>query len=85
MDKQRQSPVDVVIRIRKELQEFQRTRVVPLNKGASPPQEAEILTNPTQVILDIRNDIQKFQDGGPRKEMVEALKDSSSRPATRLP
>ena len=85
MDKQRQSPVDVVIRIRKELQEFQRTRVVPLNKGASPRQEAEILTNPTQVILDIRNDIQKFQDGGPRKEMVEALKDSSSRPATRLP
>jgi len=75
MDKQRQSPVDVVIRIRKELQEFQRTRVVPLNKGASPRQEAEILTNPTQVILDIRNDIQKFQDGGPRKEMVEALKD----------
>ena len=75
MDKQRQSPVDVVIRIRKELQEFQRTRVVPLNKGASPRQEAEILANPTQVILDIRNDIQKFQDGGPRKEMVEALKD----------
>ena len=74
MDKQRQSPVDVVIRIRKELQEFQRTRVVPLNKGAS-PRQAEILTNPTQVILDIRNDIQKFQDGGPRKEMVEALKD----------
>ena len=50
-------------------------RVVPLNKGASPRQEAEILTNPTQVILDIRNDIQKCQDGGPRKEMVEALKD----------
>ena len=50
-------------------------RVVPLNKGASLRQEAEILTNPTQVILDIRNDIQKFQDGGPRKEMVEALKD----------
>ena len=79
MDKQRQSPVDVVIRIRKELQEFQRTSC------ASPRQEAEILTNPTQVIVDIRNDIQKFQDGGPRKEMVEALKDSSSRPATRLP
>ena len=75
MDKQRQSPVDVVIRIRKELQEFQRTRVVPLNKGATPQQEAEILTSPAQVILDIRKDIQNFQAGGPRKELVEALRD----------
>ena len=50
-------------------------RVVSLNKGATPQQEAEILTSPTQVILDIRKDIQNFQAGGPRKEMVEALKD----------
>jgi hypothetical protein len=50
-------------------------RVVPLNKGATPQQEAEILTNPAQVILDIRKDIQNFQAGGPRKELVEALRD----------
>jgi hypothetical protein len=37
--------------------------------------EAEILTSPAQVILDIRKDIQKFQAGGPRKELVEALRD----------
>jgi hypothetical protein len=41
-----------------------------------PRQEAEILTGgPAQVILDIRRDIRKFQAGGARKEMVEALKD----------
>jgi hypothetical protein len=50
-------------------------KVVPPNKGASPRQEAEVLTRPEQVILDIRKDIQKFQDGSPRKETVEALKD----------
>jgi hypothetical protein len=38
--------------------------------------EAECLSNPVQVILDIRKDIEKFRaDEGPRKEMVEALKD----------
>jgi hypothetical protein len=37
--------------------------------------EAEILTNPAQVILDIRKEIQSFQAGGPRKELVEALRD----------
>jgi len=50
-------------------------RVVSLNKGATPQQEAEILTSPTQVILDIRKDIQNFQAGGPRKDLVEALRD----------
>ena len=50
-------------------------RVVPLNKGASPRQEAEVLTRPEQVVLDIRKDVQKFKDGGPRKELVEALRD----------
>ena len=48
-------------------------KVAPLN--ASPRQEAEVLTRPEQVILDIRKEIQSFQAGGPRKEMVEALKD----------
>jgi hypothetical protein len=47
--------------------------VAPLN--AAPGQEAGILTSPAQVILDLRKHIQKFKDGGPRKEMVEALKD----------
>jgi hypothetical protein len=55
-------------------------KVLPLNKGvagASPRQEAEVPASspPTQVILDIRKDIQKFQDGGQRKELVEALRD----------
>jgi len=48
-------------------------KVVPLN--AAPRQEAEVLTSPAQVILDIRKDIQNFQAGGPRKELVEALRD----------
>jgi hypothetical protein len=56
-------------------------KAAPLNEGdaASPRQEprreAEMLANPVQVILDIRRDIEKFQAGGARKEMVEALKD----------
>jgi hypothetical protein len=50
-------------------------KVAPPNKGASPRQEAEVLTNPVQVILDIRKDIQKFKDGSDRKAMVEALRD----------
>src|SRR5262249_4594790 len=33
------------------------------------------LTGPMKVILDIRKDIEKFQNGGPRKELVEALRD----------
>jgi len=37
--------------------------------------EAEVLASPAQVILDIRKDIQNFQAGGPRKELVEALRD----------
>ena len=40
--------------------------VAPLN--ASPRQEAEVLTRPEQVILDIRKEIQSFQADGPRKE-----------------
>jgi hypothetical protein len=47
--------------------------VAPFN--AAPRREAEILTSPAQVILDIRKDIQNFQAGGPRKELVEALRD----------
>jgi hypothetical protein len=50
-------------------------RVVPLNKGASPRQEAEVLASPAQVILDIRRDIQNFQAGGPRNDLAEALRD----------
>jgi hypothetical protein len=37
--------------------------------------KAEVLTEPMKVILDIRKDIEKFQNGGPRKELVEALRD----------
>jgi hypothetical protein len=37
--------------------------------------EVEVLASPAQVILDIRKDIQNFQAGGPRKELVEALRD----------
>src|SRR6516165_3185732 len=48
-------------------------KVAPLN--ASPRQGAEVLTRPEQVILDIRKEIQSFQAGGPRKELVEALRD----------
>jgi hypothetical protein len=34
-----------------------------------------VLTRPEQVVLDIRKDIQNFQAGGPRKQLVEALRD----------
>ena len=37
--------------------------------------KAEVLTDPMKVILDIRKDIEKFQNGGPRKELVDALRD----------
>jgi hypothetical protein len=38
--------------------------------------EAEAsLADPMKVILDIRKDIEKFQNGGSRKELVEALRD----------
>jgi hypothetical protein len=37
--------------------------------------EVEVLASPAQVILDIRKDIQNFQAGGPRKKLVEALRD----------
>jgi hypothetical protein len=40
-----------------------------------PIKEAEVLTEPMKVILDIRKDIEKFQNGGPRKELVDALRD----------
>jgi hypothetical protein len=39
------------------------------------PIKAEVLTEPMKVILDIRRDIEKFQNGGPRKELVDALRD----------
>jgi hypothetical protein len=37
--------------------------------------KTEVLTDPMKVILDIRKDIEKFQNGGPRKELVDALRD----------
>ena len=37
--------------------------------------KAEVLTDPMKVILDIRKDIEKFQNGGSRKELVDALRD----------
>jgi hypothetical protein len=37
--------------------------------------KAEVLTEPVKVILDIRKDIEKFQNGGSRKELVDALRD----------
>ena len=40
-----------------------------------PVREVEILTSPAQVILDIRKDIEAFKNGGPRQELVEALRD----------
>ena len=42
---------------------------------AGDPVKAEVLTEPMKVILDIRKDIEKFQNGGPRKELVDALRD----------
>ena len=47
--------------------------VAPLN--AANRREVKVLASPAQVILDIRKDIQNFQAGGPRKELVEALRD----------
>jgi hypothetical protein len=41
-----------------------------LHNDDAPRREAEILTSPAQVILDIRKDIQNFQAGGPRKEAL---------------
>ena len=40
-----------------------------------PIKEAEVLTEPMKVILDIRKDIAKFQNGGSRKDLVDALRD----------
>jgi hypothetical protein len=41
-----------------------------------PAREAEVLTEPMKVILDVRKDIEKFQNGdSSRKELVEALRD----------
>jgi hypothetical protein len=37
--------------------------------------KAAVLTDPMKVILDVRKDIEKFQNGGPRKELVDALRD----------
>ena len=37
--------------------------------------ETEILTNPAQVILNVRREIEAFKSGGSRKELVEALRD----------
>jgi len=52
----------------------------PPSSAREPPardliKEAEVLTEPMKVILDIRKDIEKFQNGGSRKELVEALRD----------
>ena len=52
----------------------------PPSSAREPPardlvKEAEVLTEPMKVILDIRKDIEKFQNGGPRKELVDALRD----------
>ena len=45
------------------------------NPVRDPIREAEILTSPAQVILDVRREIEAFKSGGSRKEMVEALRD----------
>jgi hypothetical protein len=50
-------------------------KTVPRAPVEDPVREAEILTSPAQVILDIRKDIEAFKNGGSRKELVEALKD----------
>ena len=50
----------------------------PSSVGEPPARDlvkAEVLTDPMKVILDIRKDIEKFQNGGPRKELVDALRD----------
>ena len=45
------------------------------NPARDPVREAEILTNPAQVILNVRREIEAFKSGGSRKELVEALRD----------
>ena len=50
-------------------------KTVPRAPAEDPVREAEILTSPAQVILDIRKDVEAFKNGGSRKELVEALKD----------
>jgi hypothetical protein len=47
----------------------------PGNPVRDPVTEAEILTSPAQVILDVRRDIEAYKRGGARKELVEALRD----------
>ena len=50
----------------------------PSSVGEPPARDlvkAEVLTDPMKVIPDIRKDIEKFQNGGPRKELVDALRD----------
>ena len=50
----------------------------PSSVGEPPARDlvkAEVLTDPMKVILDIRKDIEKFQNGGSRKELVDALRD----------
>jgi hypothetical protein len=50
-------------------------KAVPRAPARDPVKEAEILTSPAQVILDVRREIEAFKNGGSRKEMVEALRD----------
>jgi len=45
------------------------------NPARDPVRETEILTNPAQVILNVRREIEAFKSGGSRKELVEALRD----------
>ena len=50
----------------------------PSSVGEPPARDlvkSEVLTDPMKVILDIRKDIEKFQNGGSRKELVDALRD----------
>ena len=50
----------------------------PSSVGEPPARDlvkTEVLTDPMKVILDIRKDIEKFQNGGSRKELVDALRD----------
>ena len=47
----------------------------PTSPAEDPVREAEILTSPAQVILDVRREIEAFKSGGARKELVEALRD----------
>ena len=50
----------------------------PSSVGEPPARDlvkAEVLTDPMKVILDIRKDIERFQNEGSRKELVDALRD----------